>query len=185
MGMNLKKSLHSNSPAYAVVFNRKDGWKAHDDAAGAIQGFPAGSLKFSFETDAFGRVTFGAADAAVAILSSIESLKFSGRCEYYGGGDCDLCVVGVSFRFLDSNRKCTLEDWWDTFEDTVATISSQNGRLEMDRISSELTTLHSVRASLSNLGAVEFVDGLPKFVLEDADSMFIRVVKQRLKGERK
>lgn len=179
MDINLKKSLHPNSPAYSVVFNQKDGWEAHDDAAGAIQGFPAGRVKRSLENG-----SFGGADAAVAILSSIESLKFSGRCEYYGGGWVPY-VVGVSFRFLDSNRKCTLEDWWDPFEDTVATISSWNGRLEVDRISSELTTLHSVRASLSNLGAVEFFDGLPKSVLEDADSMFIRAVNQRIKSERK
>lgn len=147
-------------------------------------------LKKSLRNDALGytfcfcpKVDLYGAAAAEAILDAIEAVKLSGRCEYYAGNDLfgDGYVVGIGFRFLDSKQKAT-EVWWSTFIDRVEAGCTQSGTLEFSRVRSGFTDLLSIRTSLLERGAVEFHEGLPRSVLEDADSVFIGEVGRRLES---
>jgi len=124
-------------------------------------------------------------DVVESILSGLESLKFTGRCEYYAVDYFQLkprlYCVGVGLKPEDQAN--VTRQYWEKLRNLFAQeLNKSNSKLVFDRHLSEYAEMRSFRQGFIPGGTAEFKDGLPVRLLnmEDVDSTFAGSVRERL-----
>lgn len=113
--------------------------------------------------------------AAHAVLTALESLRFSGRCEYYEAmkrGDWLVSTVLTP----DDGREGLEPGWWCAYRDAAGEACPPS--LTVNTSLSEMSSLRSIRYQLG--GVATFRVGVPVALTTAADSWFSRFVDQRL-----
>ncbi|MCX4812002.1 hypothetical protein OG601_15455 [Streptomyces sp. NBC_01239] len=130
--------------------------------------------------------TYGAT-VAEAVVDSLRTMNFTGRCEYYAGDPYPgIYVVGLAVKG-DSRRHKFDDRWWMKLRRLVAkNLEESESTCRLDEILSEYAEVRSFRQQLLPRGVAEFADGHPKQLLRPAeeDSWFSGEILDRIRPER-
>ena len=123
---------------------------------------------------------------ASAILVTLKSLRFSGRCEYYAGNPVvpgeSFYVVALALR--DDKGRFPKREWWISLARLVsAELDRGAAKVALSADLSEIGEIRSFREHYLPRGVVEFVNGDAAFILggdQSDDSWFLGQCRERM-----
>ncbi len=126
---------------------------------------------------------FYGSDVAEAMLATLKSVNFTGRCEYYAGENFMTRSYCVGVGLKPVKREQLGYSYWVKLQKIFAAeVPKHNALLAVDSDLSELAELRALRQDLLPRGVVEFENGAPVRLLnaEQADSLFSAAVLETL-----
>lgn len=125
-------------------------------------------------------------NVADAVIATLGTQRYTGRCEYYAGNpiltDPNLYIIGLGLKSPQREQTPTLQ-WWDRTRALLEVeLEKRTEAVTLDTQDAELTTMYSIRASLSRRGVAEFEDGRILRLLspESEDSWFSGAIQERV-----
>lgn len=133
-------------------------------------------------------VNYLMSDIAESIIAALTSLKFSGRCEFYGADALwayseKRTTIGLGLKTSQKRKHLNYKHFVDLVNTLEKIVNRSYPKLSLDEDLCEITMMSGIRHDLLGFGVVEFVDGQFVRLLNPAevgDTAFVKAVIERL-----
>jgi len=117
-----------------------------------------------------------------AVVATLVTMRFDGRCEFYEGEHRGDYVVGIGLRYRGKHNGIVPDYmWWQAFLGVLERECRRAKGVALDEKCCEFARIRAMRTTLVKCGAVEFQNGNVTELLEEGEEpRFMRECGKRL-----